>query len=1372
MSSQKLLQLLRQKLTIGNRRSIHLNALPGNLLNRVDVASLDLLQSKLASKLITHLLNSPKFSLPITYDYPKSIHSLPADEQKVLQTLQKKLNAVFYENNDNFLEHGTKPFGIGYPLLIKRDRRDPSKIIKAPILIWNLEIEKSNTHAFRWVIRRNDDFAVYLNQVLISHIENDEGITLQNILNQYDLDNPLTEQGIVNLCNQLLQQLNAGEEYPQSTIGVCPGPDTLKHLDISKPILRWSAVLGIFKTQKQSIIKDIDELIGRENAVLQVPTTDLPETDLETGRVEKSGTGLDKETDFVDKNEAGLDEPAAEMHEQSYQQHTFVCVKTDPSQQAVVNNIAIHHQQIIQGPPGTGKSQSLTAVISNALANHAKCLVVCEKRTALEVVQNNLSVIGLGELTVIIEDIAKDRTKVIDHVRNQIETHRQPAHFSEDEYQSLLLSTQKLQENIHQTHQFLAQKLLNHWNWTDLVGKFLVAEGQLEPEEKLNYNDLFRPMFTNPSAEFARFSEVVNAAQVFYEKVNTLQHPLMVVNPMLFLSQNAGELQFLLQDTGGKEVVHINKVCTLIEDLLSDYKHQLDVHYRQFYAQLLQQINELQDFITENIAKYGNSFNQRIGFNAISVKALSLVSGKHKLILKHQQEIGVQYELIKHLHEKHPYFKHQFLIFNNELPESFTALLENITELKILLQQWSDTIKMRIVQETEQLHYSHPLPALNMASRLMEVKQAYLKLAHQQNEQGLLYESLSELTDLPATQLMILKRTEKQWKTVQEHLHVFKDFYDWQRFYLQISKQEQDLIVAIIKLNSPKWGNIFEHWFFHNFLQFHESRSIPDNEQSQLQYQLFLNRLRIMQANKIVKEWHLKQDQSVGLFNTRNAGFNIKQLYNKRGTKGLQRNPLRKIIHADFSLFTNFFPVLLVNPVVCSSILPLIENLFDVVIFDEASQLRLEETYTALLRGKNKIVSGDTHQMPPSSYFDTGNAMLIEATDLEETEELDDEMTSEELKTQDVVEKESLLAYAEDVGYSRSFLDFHYRSQHPYLIDFSNAAFYGSRLVTMPIKQNYKPIRFIEVNGVYDKSTNQAEIDAVMQILLNEIIPINTSTSEKTEYPSIGVATFNIYQRNLLLETIEQHKQKDESIAARFAAYEEKGFFVKNLENIQGDERDIMILTTTFGLKPDGKFIQNFGPINQSKGYKLLNVIITRARQMIYVCTSIPAQFYNKYATEIETSGNMGKGIFYAYLVYAKAIETDNKEQRQSILNLLQKHCLETISEPPLYYGESGILISEIVRRLTLALPQHQIVPFDKSGGFVIDITITNPDPTKPVIAIEVDNSSKHESPEAALNDIYRHEQLQRLGFRFVRLYSINWWLNPEKALGVLVAGF
>ncbi|HRI29740.1 MAG TPA: DUF4011 domain-containing protein, partial [Chitinophagales bacterium] len=257
----KALQQLRQKLTTGNRRSIHLSALPGNLLNRADLIQLNLLQDKLAEKLLDTLLTKNQFRLTLGYDKPTPPHALPPDEQKNLQHLQKRLNALFYENNDNFLEHGVKPFGIGYPLLIKRDQRDPEKVIKAPVLIWNLDIEKSASFGYKWTIKRDEDFAVYLNPMLIAHLETDEGISLQNLADSYDFEEPITAAGIVNLCNDLLKRLNAGEEYPQATLAVCPGADTLKNIDFTKPVIRWSAVMGIYKTPKQSIIKDIDTLI-------------------------------------------------------------------------------------------------------------------------------------------------------------------------------------------------------------------------------------------------------------------------------------------------------------------------------------------------------------------------------------------------------------------------------------------------------------------------------------------------------------------------------------------------------------------------------------------------------------------------------------------------------------------------------------------------------------------------------------------------------------------------------------------------------------------------------------------------------------------------------------------------------------------------------------------------------------------------------------------------------------------------------------------------------------------------------------------------------------------------------------------------------
>ncbi|PSJ76764.1 hypothetical protein C7N43_12080 [Sphingobacteriales bacterium UPWRP_1] len=1357
MAKQNFLQLLRQKLSTGNRRSIHLSVLPGNLLNRVDVALLDLLQEKMALKLIDALLSKSKFAVTIQYDRPESLHRLPPDEQKNLLNLQKRLNALCYENNDNFLEHGIKPFGIGYPILIKRDRRDPSKLIKAPVLIWNLDIEKSATHAFKWTIKRDEDFAVYFNQVLLSHIETDEGISLQNIADAFNPDEPLTNQGIVDLCNQLLGQLNAGEEYPQATIAVCPGADTLKHLDFTKPVLRWSAVLGIYKTQKQSIIKDIDQLLKQQQ--LAGNENNNPHT-----TAVEEGSTADPNFGIVLQ-----DNPAISA---SYQQHTFATVKTDPSQQAVVDNIAKYPRQIIQGPPGTGKSQSLTAVISNALDNNAKCLVVCEKRTALEVVQNNLKAIGLGALTVIIEDISKDRTKVVDIVRQQLEENMAPFYFAEQEYSDLLYAAQASREALNATHRFLAQKLLANWNWTELAGKFLQADEACGHATHLAAEGLHYSDFTFSTPEYQRLTELVNQGNALFAQTGSLQHPLQAINPMLFLRQNAGQLLFLLKEKGAAELAALQATIQLIENLTQDYAQALEVHYRQFYHQLLQMCNNLLTLLNNAIAQYGKQFDQRTGLPATSVKALGWVVGKFKNIGQLQQEAIGQYLQIQQYHAQYPYFSHQFITVSKEHPPTFTHVQNNVATLQNLLENWFNAIGQLIDRETQNLHYSAPHPAVPLQTQLQTACNTYRQLAQNHNKDSLLYDDMAEQTELPATQLMILHRTAQQWHTVLQNLHRFREFYDWQRFFLPLQPHEQQLLIALTGRQPNTWQCAFEQWYLHGLLKRNETPQTPGNDQNITRFATQLHQLQQLQAAKIVSQWKVKQHRAVTAFNVRNKNFNVKQLFNKRGSKGQQRTPLRTIIHADFGLFTDFFPVLLVNPVVCSSILPLKQGLFDVVIFDEASQLRLEETYTALLRGKHKIVSGDTHQMPPSDYFDSGNALLLDIALPETPDETTGEAAiPEETVVTDLLDKESLLAYAEDTGYSRSFLDFHYRSQHPHLIEFSNAAFYGSRLVNMPAAKPYKAIHLQEVNGAYDKNVNLPEVDAVMNILLNVIQPEATGPGGNPVFPSVGVATFNIYQRNLLLETIQQQKLENETAAARLTALEEQGLFVKNLENIQGDERDIMIISTTFGLKPDGRFLQNFGPINRAKGYKLLNVIITRARRQVYICTSIPQQYYSRYAAEMATSGNTGKAMLYAYLAYAKAADTGNEELRQNVLQLLRQYCTEqTAAHPELYGAESNLFITQIARRIQNALPQYRVMPFYKAGGFITDIAIFPQTGTQPPVAIECDNSAAHHSPEAYLHDVYRQEQLQKLGFRFYRTYSVNWWLHAGQALHELTS--
>jgi len=467
----------------------------------------------------------------------------------------------------------------------------------------------------------------------------------------------------------------------------------------------------------------------------------------------------------------------------------------------------------------------------------------------------------------------------------------------------------------------------------------------------------------------------------------------------------------------------------------------------------------------------------------------------------------------------------------------------------------------------------------------------------------------------------------------------------------------------------------------------------------------------------------------------------------------MRRNSLRTIVNREFELFTDFFPVLLVNPSVCSSILPLEEGIFDVVIFDEASQLRLEDTYAALIRGKAKIVSGDKHQMAPSSYFEGSGALLDPIDDeIEDSEDEFSDRTALQAAQLNLADSESLLAYAVDKGFVESYLKVHYRSKHPYLIDFSNHAFYGNRLMPVPAKEHYTPIEYLQIDGLYEGQVNKQEALKVVE-LLQQIMK-----DAKDSIPSVGVATFNIYQRNLILEELSAVRQND-TVFDSLMAQAGDSFFVKNLENIQGDERDIIILSTTFGRKADGSFSQNFGPIIQGKGHRMLNVIITRARSKVYVCTSFPQEYVGQYPNLIQQKGNKGRGILYAYFTYAKAVSEGNDELRRGILQLLSQYCTDKLYEPAEFsLGSESPFEDEVFEQLAQHIGADRLEQQHSVGGFRIDIVVKSKISHKPLIAIECDGAKYHNSPEAYAWDSFRQEQLERHGFIFHRIWSIKWW--------------
>jgi very-short-patch-repair endonuclease len=600
-------------------------------------------------------------------------------------------------------------------------------------------------------------------------------------------------------------------------------------------------------------------------------------------------------------------------------------------------------------------------------------------------------------------------------------------------------------------------------------------------------------------------------------------------------------------------------------------------------------------------------------------------------------------------------------------------------------------------------------------------------------------------------------------KVITDSFENFRDYYDWRYFFIKLPPLHRKIVNSIIELNFDNWEIAFESWYYHWILANAESvlKELPRNDDNILELAKSRQLLKNHQIKSILDNWTRRQYQSS--LRAQSKGLNPISLFNKRGSRGERRNSLRKIINLDFTLFTDFFPVVMLSPSVCSSIIPLEEGIFDLVIFDEASQLRLEDTFPALIRGKIKVVSGDSQQMPPSNFFQ-GGSVLISPTDEDYEEELSAaEIEASNLKAYnslDLADSESLLVYAENSNFKQSYLKVHYRSQHPHLIDFSNNAFYGKRLIPMPPKKNYTPIKFVEVNGLYEDQVNRDEAMQVVDILINHIKPYKNG-----EYPSVGVATFNLYQRNLILEEITKARQLNPEHDKKISDLG-PNLFVKNLENIQGDERDIIIISTTFGKRLDGSFRQQFGPILQRNGYKLLNVIVTRAKYKVYVCTSIPHEHYQAYSNLLKQMKNNGRAIFYSYLAYAKYVSEGNNEGRELLLNQLYENC-ESKSFDIDYdvYGSESPFEEEVYYKLAEKIGQNRLQQQYKIGGFRIDLIVRSKITGKPLIAIECDGAKYHSSNEAYAWDIFRQARLEEQGFIFYRIWSTNWWHSSEKEL-------
>lgn len=499
--------------------------------------------------------------------------------------------------------------------------------------------------------------------------------------------------------------------------------------------------------------------------------------------------------------------------------------------------------------------------------------------------------------------------------------------------------------------------------------------------------------------------------------------------------------------------------------------------------------------------------------------------------------------------------------------------------------------------------------------------------------------------------------------------------------------------------------------------------------------------------------------------------------------RGPRSRRLREIIERGWDMgLMHLRPIWLMNPDTASQLLPLRAGMFDVIIFDEASQIPVENALPTLYRAKRAIISGDEKQMPPTyvfmKRFDDDEEYASDDEDIDEiTSETERDVLNDTWNRREIKDCSDLLALGKTV-LPRSMLQIHYRSKYRELIAFSNAAFYGNDL-SIPVRhpesviKNIRPIEVVRVDGIYANQTNRGEAEKVVDLLAAK-----WATSDR---PSIGIVTFNAKQADLIEDVLEERAEKDAFFRQtlsherdRQQEGEDMGFFVKNVENVQGDERDMIIFSSTFGRDENGAFRRQFGLLSQAGGEHRLNVAITRARKKIVLVTSLPINDISD-ALSKRLEPKSPRDYLQAYFDYASKISDGYLEAARNSLSRMTSD--NPVSQIVSNFDKDGFIRSVAAFIKSLGLTPSAIKEDDAFG---LDFVIESPEKKRFGIGIECDAHCHPLLETARAREVWRPKVLRMEIPHVHRVTSYAWYHRRkeemdhlkqviEEALGIIV---
>lgn len=962
-------------------------------------------------------------------------------------------------------------------------------------------------------------------------------------------------------------------------------------------------------------------------------------------------------------------------------QNEFLILDADSSQQKAIAVVLKGQSAVIHGPPGTGKSQTIANLMASLAVQSRRVLFVAEKRAALEVVKKRLEKVGLEHIAIDMHGADVAPKLVLEQVGKALEAVRTSTPVDCDELHKRFVERRdRLNRHVERLHR---KREPGGYSVYDLQGRILKLLREVNLATRWRGIELKRIAEAGPQKVRDLFKEARGFASFFLRTDPSpwtgakLPDGTTVQKAVDLVGRLAGQtwpefdaaLTALLETTQFKSPATVREARQMFA-LLASVPRTLSLYSGELYAQNLQKL--LDDL------KPGISSGLAAGW-AWCVNGAFRQARKHVLALRTAGKAPV-----RDLHK--------------ELSAAETDRL-----------QWAE--------------WSHrkTLPLLVPAFQ-----------QHQQKLDSLLAE-IKELESFgPKKELQTLSLGELRGYVEA----LSKDFLTphklpklWEIEYNLENAGVGKLIAEIrsARHDPNKWEVFFDHAWFASCLdaalledpdiagfngRTHDSFVQEFKELDKERIRIAAARVRRAYAERAIAEMNAHPEQEY--------------LVRAEAQRRRRHLPLRKLFAQAHEVLTAVCPCWMASPLSVSQLLDGKQD-FDVVIFDEASQVLPEDAVPAILRASHLVVAGDSNQLPPTTFFAAGD---------------DDELIEEE-EASAAKGFESLLDTA-NVFVPSCYLSWHYRSRDESLINFSNHHIYGGRLVTFPGPGGSPVVRHVLVNqplGVDgQEESSGTEVQKVVELVLEH--------AEKRPDETLGVIAMGIRHADRVQRALDEALEQRPDLDRFFDPGAPERFFVKNLERVQGDERDAIILTVGYGKDRGGNLPFRFGPLLSQGGQRRLNVAVTRARQRMTLVSSFSHLDMNLERVKPGT----GVELLRFYLQYAA---TEGKRLSDAV--------------------STGFPLNEFEAEIYDALQSRGIplIPQVGASRFRIDLVAQHPkEPGRFVLAIECDGASYHSSPTARDRDRLRQQQLENLDWRFHRIWSTDWFMRKEEGIERALAAY